>query len=134
MKNRDVIEIVKASNLPEDAMLYVLCAVADTCGGWHEKNRMFREKILSAMPIGEPIRIKTIRENALPRFSNQRITHQMKNLVYAGVVKREEVETGNTITITAWERVPDAEMWCGFRYEEVEKQIPEKIAYFIRVR
>ena len=134
MKNRDVIEIVKASNLPEDAMLYVLCAVAESCGGWHEKNRMFREKILSAMPIGEPIRIKTIRENALPRFSNQRITHQMKNLVYAGVVKREEVETGNTITITTWGRVPDAESWCGFRYEEVEKQIPEKIAYFTRIR
>ena len=53
MNNNDVIEIVKSSNIPEEAMLYVLSAVA-TCNNrkW-EFDREFREKILASMPIGK---------------------------------------------------------------------------------
>lgn len=133
MNNNDVIEIVKASNIPEDAMLYVLSAVA-TCNNqkW-EFDREFREKILASMPIDRPIRIKEIRENNLPRFSNQRITRQMGYLVVCGAVKREKVKTGRTIKVTREKWVRD-DRYCGWRghYETEEIEVEEKIAVFTR--
>ncbi len=133
MNNRDVIEIVKASNIPEDAMLYVLSAVA-TCNNqkW-EFDREFREKILSAMPLGEPIRIKEVRENSFPRFSNQRITRQMGYLTVCGAVKREEVKTGRTVTVKYMGYVDDPSARWGYRYEEIEKEIEERIVLFTRL-
>lgn len=133
MKNSDVIEIVKASNIPEDAMLYVLSAVA-TCNNrkW-EFDREFREKILASMPIGKPIRVKEIREASFPRFSNQRITRQMGYLVVCGAVKREEVKTGRTIKVTR-ERWVYSDPWGSWRghYETEELEIEERIVVFTR--
>lgn len=132
MNNNDVIEIVKASNIPEEAMLYVLSAVA-TCNNrkW-EFDREFREKILASMPIGKSVRIKEIREESFPRFSNQRITRQMGYLVVCGAVKREEVKTGRTIKVTrekwVWDNVP---LWKG-HYEEETIEIEERIVVFTR--
>lgn len=132
MNNNDVIEIVKASNIPEEAMLYVLSAVA-TCNNrkW-EFDREFREKILASMPIGKSVRIKEIREDSFPRFSNQRITRQMGYLVVCGAVKREEVKTGRTIKVTrekwVWDNVP---LWKG-HYEEETIEIEERIVVFTR--
>lgn len=132
MNNNDVIEIVKSSNIPEEAMLYVLSAVA-TCNNrkW-EFDREFREKILASMPIGKSVRIKEIREESFPRFSNQRITRQMGYLVVCGAVKREEVKTGRTIKVTrekwVWENVP---LWKG-HYEEETIEIEERIVVFTR--
>lgn len=134
MNNNDVIEIVKASNIPEDAMLYVLSAVA-TCNNrkW-EFDREFREKILASMPIGEPIRIKEIREKSFPRFSNQRITIQMRFLMYCGAVKREEVKTGRTFKVIGDVYVYDNPRypWWG-RLETQEIEIEERIAVFTRI-
>lgn len=133
MNNRDVIEIVKASNIPEDAMLYVLSAVA-TCNNrkW-EFDREFREKILASMPIGKSVRVKEIREDSFPRFSNQRITRQMGYLVVCGAVKREEVKTGRTIKVTHEKWVSDGG-YCGWRghYETEEIEIEERIVVFTR--
>ena len=132
MNNYDVIEIVKASNIPEDAMLYVLSAVA-TCNNrkW-EFDREFREKILASMPIGEAVRIKEIREESFPRFSNQRITRQMGYLVTCGAVKREEVKTGRIITVTRERWVFDSvNSWRG-HYEEETVDIEERIVVFTR--
>lgn len=133
MNNRDVIEIVKASNIPEDAMLYVLSAVA-TCNNrkW-EFDREFREKILASMPIGKSVRVKEIREDSFPRFSNQRITRQMGYLVVCGAVKREEVKTGRTIKVTHEKWVSDGG-YCGWRghYETEEIEIEERVVVFTR--
>ena len=132
MNNNDVIEIVKASNIPEEAMLYVLSAVA-TCNNrkW-EFDREFREKILASMPINKSVRIKEIREESFPRFSNQRITRQMGYLVVCGAVKREEVKTGRTITVTREKWVWDSvNSWKG-HYEEETIEIEEKIVVFTR--
>lgn len=132
MKNSDVIEIVKASNIPEDAMLYVLSAVA-TCNNrkW-EFDREFREKILASMPIDKPIRVKEIREESFPRFSNQRITRQMGYLVVCGAVKREEVKTGRTIKVTREKWVwSGPSSWSG-HYETEEIEIEERIVVFTR--
>ena len=133
MNNNDVIEIVKSSNIPEEAMLYVLSAVA-TCNNrkW-EFDREFREKILASMPIGKSVRIKEIREDSFPRFSNQRITRQMGYLVVCGAVKREEVKTGRTIKVTRDKWVSDG-LYCGWRghYETEEIEIEERIVVFTR--
>lgn len=132
MNNNDVIEIVKSSNIPEEAMLYVLSAVA-TCNNrkW-EFDREFREKILASMPIGKSVRIKEIREESFPRFSNQRITRQMGYLVVCGAVKREEVKTGRIVKVTrerwVWDNVP---LWKG-HYEEETIEIEERIVVFTR--
>ena len=133
MNNNDVIEIVQASNIPEDAMLYVLSAVA-TCNNRKWKfDREFREKILASMPIGEGIRIKEIREASFPRFSNQRITRQMGYLVTCGAVKREEVKTGRTITVTheKWVWEDPWYNWHG-HYVEETLEIEEKVVVFTR--
>ena len=134
MNNNDVIEIVKASNIPEDAMLYVLSAVA-TCNNrkW-EFDKEFREKILASMPIGKPIRIKEIREKSFPRFSNQRITRQMGFLMYCGAVKREVIKTGRTFKVTGDVYVYDNPYypWLG-RLETKEIEIEERIAVFTRI-
>lgn len=133
MNNNDVIEIVKSSNIPEEAMLYVLSAVA-TCNNrkW-EFDREFREKILASMPIGKPVRIKEIREESFPRFSNQRITRQMGYLRVCGAVKREEVKTGRTIKVTRdkWVRENRYYGWRG-HYETEEIEIEERIVVFTR--
>lgn len=132
MNNNDVIEIVKASNIPEEAMLYVLSAVA-TCNNrkW-EFDREFREKILASMPINQSVRIKEIREESFPRFSNQRITRQMGYLVVCGAVKREEVKTGHIITVTREKWVWDSvNSWHG-HYEEETLEIEERIVVFTR--
>lgn len=132
MNNNDVIEIVKASNIPEEAMLYVLSAVA-TCNNrkW-EFDREFREKILASMPINQSVRIKEIREESFPRFSNQRITRQMGYLVVCGAVKREEVKTGRIITVTREKWVWDSvHSWKG-HYEEETIEIEERIVVFTR--
>ena len=132
MNNNDVIEIVKASNIPEEAMLYVLSAVA-TCNNrkW-EFDREFREKILASMPINKSVRIKEIREESFPRFSNQRITRQMGYLVVCGAVKREEVKTGRIITVTREKWVWDGvNCWRG-HYEEETLEIEERIVVFTR--
>ena len=132
MKNSDVIEIVKASNIPEDAMLYVLSAVASCNNRKWEFDREFREKILASMPIDKPIRIKEIRENSFPRFSNQRITRQMGYLVVCGAVKREEVKTGRTIKVTRERWVWDNPYnWSG-HYVTEEIEIEERFAVFTR--
>ena len=132
MNNYDVIEIVKASNIPEEAMLYVLSAVATCNNSKWEFDREFREKILASMPIGEAIRIKEIREASFPRFSNQRITRQMGYLTVCGAVKREEVKTGRIITVTREKWVWDSvNSWNG-HYEEETIEIEEKVAVFIR--
>ena len=132
MNNNDVIEIVKASNIPEDAMLYVLSAVATCANRKWEIDREFREKILASMPINKSVRIKEIREDSFPRFSNQRITRQMGYLVVCGAVRREEVETGRTIKVTrekwVWDNVGS---WRG-HYETEEIEIKERIAVFTR--
>ena len=133
MNNNDVIEIVKASNIPEEAMLYVLSAVA-TCNNrkW-EFDREFREKILASMPIDKPIRVKEIREESFPRFSNQRITRQMGYLVVCGAVKREEVKTGRIIKVTheKWVCSDPYVCWRG-HYETEELEIEERIVVFTR--
>ena len=132
MNNYDVIEIVKASNIPEEAMLYVLSAVATCNNSKWEFDREFREKILASMPIGEAIRIKEIREASFPRFSTQRITRQMGYLTVCGAVKREEVKTGRIITVTREKWVWDSvNSWNG-HYEEETIEIEEKVAVFIR--
>ena len=128
MKNNDVIEIVKSSNIPEEAMLYVLSAVAISHNQKMAFNREFREKILAAMPINEPIRIKEICEKNFPRFSIQKITAQMGYLVDCDAVKREEVKTGRTIKVTR-------EKWVrGGRCETEEIEIEERIALFTRIK
>ena len=133
MNNNDVIEIVKSSNIPEEAMLYVLSAVA-TCNNrkW-EFDREFREKILASMPIGKSVRIKEIREESFPRFTSQRITRQMGYLVVCGAVKREEVKIGRTIKVTREKWVRDYRYygWRG-HYETEEIEIEERIVVFTR--
>lgn len=132
MKNSDVIEIVKASNIPEDAMLYVLSAVASCNNRKWEFDREFREKILTSMPIGKSVRVKEIREASFPRFSNQRITRQMGYLVVCGAVKREEVKTGRTIKVTREKWVcDDPRSWRG-HYVPEEIEIEERIVVFTR--
>ncbi len=132
MNNYDVIEIVKASNIPEEAMLYVLSAVASCNNRKWEFDREFREKILASMPIGKSVRIKEIREDSFPRFSNQRITRQMGYLVVCGAVKREEVKTGRTIKVTREKWVwSGPNSWSG-HYETEEIEIEERIVVFTR--
>jgi hypothetical protein len=132
MNNNDVIEIVKSSNIPEEAMLYVLSAVASCNNRKWEFDREFREKILASMPIGKSVRIKEIRAESFPRFSNQRITRQMGYLVVCGAVERKEVKTGNIIKVArekwVWE---DPRGWRG-HYETEEIEIEERIVVFIR--
>ena len=134
MNNNDVIEIVKASNIPEDAMFYVLSAVTTYNNRQWEFDRVFREKILASMPVGKPIRIKEIREKSFPRFSNQRITRQMRYLMYCGAVKREEVKTGRTFKVLSDVYVYDNPYypWLG-HLEPQEIEIEERIAVFTRL-
>jgi hypothetical protein len=131
MNNNDVIEIVKASNIPEEAMLYVLSAVATCNNRMWDFDREFREKILASMPIDEPIRIKEIREKSFPRFSNQRITRQMGYLTACGMVKREEVKTGRIIPVTKEEWVWDSN-YKTWKPKQTNYEIEEKIVIFIR--
>lgn len=132
MNNNDVFEIVKASNLPEDAMLYVLSALASCNNRKWAFETEFRDKILTSMPINQSVRIKEIREESFPRFSNQKITRQMGYLVTCGAVKREEVKTGRIITVTrdkwVWDNVGS---WKG-HYEEETIEIEEKVVVFTR--
>lgn len=130
MKNDDVIEIVKASNIPEEAMLYVLSAVAISHNQKMAFNEEFRKKILASMPINKPVRIKEICEKNFPRFSNQKITAQMGYLVDRGAVKREEVETGRLIKVPHEKWVFDGPRIGHCETEEIE--IEERIALFTR--
>lgn len=134
MNNYDAIEIVKASNMSEDAMLYILSMVSAYNNRRQECDREIREKILASMPINEPIRIKEICAKSFPQFSIQKITSQMRRLVVCGAVNREEINTGRTIKVTRKKWVWDWDSprrWNG-HWENEEIEIEERIAVFTR--
>ena len=134
MKNNEVFEMVRNCNLPDDAKMLVLATIAESFCKTHDVNTEIRLKMCDVMPIGQPMRVKDVRDIINPRFSIQRMNRHMTYLKLAGVVEREEIYTGNKITIPAWDTVHDKSAPYGYRWVETTREIPEKIVLFTRVR
>lgn len=134
MKNNEVFEMVRNCNLPDDAKMLVLATIAESFCKKHDFNTEIRLKISDAMPIGQPMRVKDVRDIINPRFSIQRVNRHITYLKLAGIIERKEIYTGNKITIPAWDTVYDKSAPYGYRRVETTREIPEKIVLFTRIR
>lgn len=111
MKNVDVVESIKNSDLPDEVKVTILANLAGNSSRKSKFNAELRQEILEAMPLNQPIRVKEIDS----QFTVQRLSRQMAYLVAIGAVRKEKIETGNKIMI------------------EAEKEIPEVITVFTRI-
>lgn len=124
---------IKDSNLPLEIKLCALCGLQNTKRGEYEATRVFREVLREAMPIGEPMRVKDIKERFNLPLSIQKLTTELWDMQYSGI-RREELSSGKTIKVMTYGHwYWDSEgNWNWHEGGEVE--VEEKFAYYTRVR
>jgi hypothetical protein len=125
---------IKDSNLPLEIKLCALWGLQNSKREEHEATKAFREVLREAMPIGEPMRVKEIKERFNLPLSVQKLTAELYDMKYFGLLERREIPSGKTIkTIRdghwGWD---DTGKWKWHEGGEVE--IEEKFAYYVRVR
>ena len=120
----NTLTIVKASDLPEDVKLEIECALMLMNEPKYKAEQYLEKKVLEAMPIGEPIRVKDIQAKAFPFLSIQKLTPHL----YQSSIKRKVVNTGKKFTVMKEEYLGNLK-W-GKRPVEVE----EEIAFFTRIK
>lgn len=104
MKNIDVVESVKNSNLPDEVKVTILANLAGNSNRKSRFNAELRQEILESMPLNQPIRVKEIES----QFTVQRLSRQMAYLVAVGAVRKEKIITGNKIMTKAGKEIPEA--------------------------
>jgi hypothetical protein len=125
---------IKDSNLPLEIKLCALWGLQNTKREEHEATRAFREILREAMPIGEPMRVKEIKERFNLPLSVQKLTAELYDMKYFGLLERREIPSGKTLKVTkyghwGWDNEGN---WQWHEGGEVE--IEEKFAYYVRVR
>jgi hypothetical protein len=125
---------IKDSNLPLEIKLCALWGLQNTKREEWEATKAFREVLREAMPIGEPMRVKDIKERFNLPLSVQKLTTELYAMKYWGELERREIPSGKTLKVTAyghwgWD---DEGNWHWHEGGEVE--IEEKFAYYVRVR
>jgi hypothetical protein len=125
---------IKDSNLPLEIKLCALWGLQNTKREEWEATKAFREVLREAMPIGEPMRVKEIKERFNLPLSVQKLTAELYDMKYFGLLERRELPSGKTIKVTkyghwGWDNEGN---WQWHEGGEVE--IEEKFAYYVRVR
>ena len=125
---------IKDSNLPLEIKLCALWGLQNTRREEWEATKAFREVLREAMPIGEPMRVKDIKERFNLPISIQKLTVELYNMQYFGELERKELPSGKTIKAIAnghftWD---NEGRWVYSGDKEIE--IEEKFAYYVRVR
>lgn len=123
---------IQDSNLPLEIKLCALWGLQNTKGEKFVATRAFRSVLLEAMPIGEPMRVKDIKERFNLPISIQKLTAELYDMQYSGL-RREELPSGKTVKVMqgghwGWNKCG---AWGYCDGEEVE--IEEKFAYYIRI-
>lgn len=125
---------IKDSNLPLEIKLCALWGLQNTRRESWEATKAFREVLREAMPIGELMRVKEIKERFNLPISVQKLTAELYNMQYYGELVRRELPSGKTIKVTkyghwGWDNEGN---WQWHEGGEVE--IEEKSAYYMKVR
>ena len=125
---------IKDSNLPLEIKLCALWGLQNTKREEWEATKAFREVLREAMPIGEPMRVKDIKERFNLPISVQKLTIELYAMKYWGELERREIPSGKTLKVMkcgyfGWD---DKGNWEYTGDHEVE--IEEKFAYYVRVR
>lgn len=125
---------IKDSNLPLEIKLCALWGLQNTKREEWEATKAFREVLREAMPIGEPMRVKEIKERFNLPLSVQKLTAELYDMKYFGQLERRELSSGKTIKVIrdghwGWDNEGN---WKWHEGGEVE--IEEKFAYYVRVR
>ena len=123
---------IKDSNLPLEIKLCALWGLQNSKREEFVATKAFREVLREAMPIGEPMRVKEIKERFKLPLSVQKLTAELYYMQYFGQLSREEIPSGKKITVKVsrcgWKN--DTEWGCW----EEEEEILETFAYYVRVR
>ena len=124
---------IKDSNLPLEIKLCALWGLQNTKREEWEATKAFREVLREAMPIGEPMRVKDIKERFNLPISVQKLTAELWNMKYYGELERRVLPSGKKIkAIENGHFGYDNGVWVYSGDKEIE--IEEKFAYYIRVR
>lgn len=123
---------IKDSNLPLEIKLCALWGLQNTKREEWEATKAFREVLREAMPIGEPMRVKDIKERFNLPISVQKLTAELYEMQYIDGLERKEIPTGKKFTVKVWR-------WGWKNYTEwgcweEDEEIEEKFAYYTRVR
>ena len=125
---------IKDSTLPLEIKLCALWGLQNTKREGYEATKAFRDVLREAMPIGEPMRVKDIKARFNLPISVQKLTAELSDMKYFGLLERREIPSGKTFKTMrdghwGWD---DMGNWKWHECGEVE--IEEKFAYYIRVR
>jgi hypothetical protein len=125
---------IQDSNLPLEIKLCALWGLQNTKREAYVATQAFHDTLREAMPIGEPMRVKDIKERFNLPISIQKLTVELYNMQYFGELERKELPTGKTLKVMrdghwGWDNEGN---WKWHEYAEVE--IEEKFAYYTRVR
>lgn len=122
---------IKDSNLPLEIKLCALWGLQNTKREEFEATKAFHEVLREAMPIGEPMRVKDIKERFNLPLSVQKLTAELRDMIYYGQMERRVIPTGKTFTVTVERWTFKSNEW-GYWTED--KEINEEFAYYVRVR
>lgn len=128
----DEIREIQDSNLPLEIKLCALWGLQNTKREAYVATMAFRDTLREAMPIGEPMRVKDIKERFNLPLSIQKLTAELSDMQYCTNIRREEIPTGKKVTVKVcrWGWLSNTEWGC----REEEKEVEEKFAYYTRVR
>lgn len=123
---------IEDSNLPLEIKLCALWGLQNTKRESYVATMAFRDTLHKAMPIGEPMRVKEIKERFNLPLSIQKLTAELYDMQYCTNIRREELPTGKKITVKVcrWGWKNNTEWGCW----EEEKEVLETFAYYTRVR
>jgi hypothetical protein len=125
---------IQESNLPLEIKLCALWGLQNTKREGYVATQAFHDTLREAMPIGEPMRVKDIKERFNLPISIQKLTVELYNMQYFGELERKELPTSKTLKVMrdghwGWDNEGN---WKWHECAEVE--IEEKFAYYVRVR
>lgn len=125
---------IQDSNLPLEIKLCALWGLQNTKRENYVATKAFREVLRDAMPIGEPMRVKEIKEKFNLPLSIQKLTAELYTMQYYGLLERREIPSGKTIKVMTYGHWGWDDMGYLKWYEGDEAEIEEKFAYYTRVR
>ena len=125
---------IKDSNLPLEIKLCALWGLQNTKREEYEATRAFHEVLREAMPIGEPMRVKDIKERFNLPISVQKLTAELRDMIYFGELRREEIPSGKTIKAMKCGHWGWDDMYNWKWHEGGEVEVEEKFAYYVRIR
>lgn len=124
---------IQDSNLPLEIKLCALWGLQSTKKEKFVATQAFHDTLREAMPIGEPMRVKDIKERFNLPLSVQKLTAELWDMKYFGELERRVLPSGKKIKAIenghfGW----DNGVWVYCEGKEIE--IEEKFAYYVRVR